>query len=68
MSVLTIQLPEEKKQRLEEKAEQLQVSAEAFIQASIEELLARPDDAFEQALERVLEKNQAFYRRLASGA
>ena len=68
MSVLTIHLPEEKKQRLEEKAERLQVSPEALIQASIEELLARPDDAFEQALERVLEKNQALYRRLASGA
>ena len=68
MSVLTIHLPEEKKQRLEEKAERLQVSPEALIQASIEELLARPDDAFEQALEKVLEKNQALYRRLASGA
>ena len=68
MSVLTIHLPEEKKQRLEEKAERLQVSPEALIQASIEELLARSDDAFEQALEKVLEKNQALYRRLASGA
>ncbi len=68
MSVLTIHLPEEKKQRLEEKAERLQVSPESLIQASIEELLARPDDAFEQALEKVLEKNQAFYRRLAFGA
>ncbi len=68
MSVLTIHLPEEKKQRLEEKAERLQVSPESLIQASIEELLARPDDAFEQALKRVLEKNQALYRRLASGA
>ena len=68
MPLVTIHLPEEKIQRLEEKAEQLQVSPESLIQASIEELLERPDDAFEQALEKVLEKNQALYRRLASGA
>jgi len=43
----------------------LNVSPEELVRVSIEELLSRPDEAFERAVEYVLEKNTELYRRLA---
>ncbi len=50
--------------RLKEIAERLQVSPEDLVRVSIDELLTRPDEAFEQAADLVLEKNAELYRRL----
>jgi predicted kinase len=65
MSTITIELPEERLQKLRELAAQLGVAPEELIRASVEGLLNRPDDRFRQAAEYVLKKNAELYRRLA---
>ncbi|RPI50845.1 MAG: DNA-binding protein [Chloroflexi bacterium] len=65
MSTITVALPEERLVKLNEMAEQLGVVPEELVQASIEELLSRPDPNFEQAVKHVLKKNAELYRRLA---
>jgi DNA-directed RNA polymerase subunit L len=35
------------------------------VRISVEELLAQPEEAFQRALDYVLEKNEELYRRLA---
>ena len=65
MSAITINLSEERMQRLREIASRLGVSPEDLARMSVEELLARPDEKFEEAARHVLEKNAELYRRLA---
>jgi hypothetical protein len=65
MSTITIALPEEHLVKLNEMARQLGVVPEDLVRVSIEELLARPEADFEQAVEYVLTKNAELYRRLA---
>ena len=65
MSAITINLSEERMQRLREVASRLGVSPEDLARMSVEELLARPDEKFEEAARHVLEKNAELYRRLA---
>jgi predicted transcriptional regulator len=65
MSEITITLPDERWAKLKEIAADLKVTPEELIRLSVEELLARPDQRFQQAVDRVLEKNQELYKRLA---
>ena len=65
MSTITVALPEERLVKLSELAEQLGVAPEDLVRVSVEELLARPESGFEQAVQHVLEKNAELYRRLA---
>lgn len=65
MSSITIAIPEERLEALKEVAERLQVTPEELVQASVEELLARPDESFRRAAAYVLKKNAELYRRLA---
>jgi hypothetical protein len=65
MSEVTITLPEERWQKLAETARSLGLSPEELARAGVEALLAEPDEAFEQAVAYVLEKNAELYRRLA---
>ena len=65
MSAITINLSEERMERLREIASRLGVSPEDLARTSVEELLARPDEKFEEAARHVLEKNAELYRRLA---
>lgn len=65
MSSITIPLPEERLEALKEKAARLKVSPEDLVRASVEEILTRPDDEFERAVEYILNKNKDLYRRLA---
>jgi predicted transcriptional regulator len=65
MATFTIDLPDERVKKLREIAERFQVAPEELVRASIEELLNRPLDDFQQALERVLTKNASLYKRLA---
>ena len=66
MATLTVTLPEEKWKQLKEKAEYYGVAPEELLRASLEELLSRPDEAFQQAMAYVLTKNAELYRRLAT--
>jgi antitoxin FitA len=51
--------------RLEEAAERLGLSPEAFLRLSAEEKLARLDAEVDAAADYVLRKNEDLYRRLA---
>ncbi len=67
MTVLKIAVSEERLAKLEEKARRLRVTPEALLEASLEELVGRPDEEFQEAMTRVLSKNADLYRRLAKG-
>jgi len=65
MTSFTITLPDERVKKLREIAEHFRVAPEELVRASFEDLLTRPKDDFQSALERVLKKNTDLYRRLA---
>ena len=65
MAHLTVALPEDRLQQLQEIAARYNVSPEALVRVSIEELLTRSDESFRNALDHVLSKNAELYRRLA---
>lgn len=59
------QLPDEQAKRLSALASRMRPSPEELATAQILELLAKPDERFEQAAKYVIEKNAELYRRLA---
>lgn len=65
MTNLTVSISDDRFARLKEVAGQLRVTPEELVAASVEDLLARPEDSFGEAVERVLNKNAELYRRLA---
>lgn len=65
MTSIAITLPEVRQAKLREVAARLNVTPEDLARVSIEELPTRPDEAFKQAAEYVLQKNSELYRRLA---
>ena len=65
MTTITIPLSDEYMNQLKERALRLKVSPEDLVRVGIEELLARPDETFQKAVEYVLKKNTELYRRLA---
>lgn len=65
MSSITINIRDEQMARLQDIANRLGVSVEDLARISVEELLAAPDEQFEQAADSVLKKNEGLYRRLA---
>jgi antitoxin FitA len=65
MTPITISLPDDRIQRLQELARRLGVQPEDLVRLSIDELLGRPDEAFEQIAGYILDKNSELYRRLA---
>ena len=67
MATLTITLSEEALAKLKEKAEHFRVTPEELLRASLEELLTRPDEDFERAVNYVTRKNTELYRRLTTG-
>ena len=62
---LNLELDEQQILRLEEAARKLNVSVNELAMAAINELLAKPENDFDRAAERVLKKNAELYRRLA---
>jgi antitoxin FitA len=62
---LTISLPEDRLQQLQERAARLHIAPEELVRASIEELLTRPDEEFQRALTYVLNRNAELYRQSA---
>ena len=65
MTSITITLSEDQLVKLREIAARLNITVEDLARVGIEELLSRPDEAFEHAAEYVLQKNSDLYRRLA---
>lgn len=65
MTQITITLPDDRLQKLKELASHYRVAPEELVRASVEELLARPEEEFQHALTYILNKNAELYRRLA---
>jgi hypothetical protein len=65
MTTLTIDLPTEQFEKLAQLAKHFQVAPETLVRFSVEELLTRPQEEFDQALTYVLQKNAELYRQLA---
>lgn len=65
MATFTITLPDDRALKLRELAARFQVAPEDLLRVSLEEILTRPDEAFQQAARYVLAKNAELYRRLA---
>lgn len=65
MTTITVSLPADRWQKLREIAAQYRVTPEDLVRVSIEEMLARPEEDFKQAVNYVLNKNAELYRRLA---
>ena len=64
MTTITIALPDERLLELKKRAVQYSVSPEELVLISIEDLLSRPDESFEQTVDYVISKNASLYRRL----
>jgi antitoxin FitA len=65
MAFITINIPDEQLQKLQQLARDSQVSSEELLRVNIEEWLTRPQDEFIKAADYVLKKNAELYRRLA---
>jgi hypothetical protein len=65
MATISITLPEDRLLKLRETALRLGVTPEELVRVSVEELLARPTEEFQQAVDYVLKNNKELYRRLA---
>jgi hypothetical protein len=65
MNTITVTIPDDRLSKLEEIAARFKISPEDLVRVTIDELLARPEEAFQQAAEYVLDKNSELYRRLA---
>ena len=65
MSTITITLPDDRLAKLKDISARFNVPIEDLVRVSINELLALPDAAFQQAVSHVLTKNRELYRRLA---
>lgn len=65
MSTITINILDERLQRLEELAARLKTTPEELVRASVEDLLTRNEEEFQIKLNYLLKKNEELYRRLA---
>jgi hypothetical protein len=65
MSTLTITLSEDRLVKLREIADRFNIKAEDLARVGIEELLTRPEESFQVAVDHILNKNAELYRRLA---
>ena len=65
MNAITVTLSDERLLKLTKMADSLGITTEELVRLSVEDLLSRPDQAFEEAARKVLEKNAELYRRLA---
>lgn len=62
---VAVELTPVQAEKLRVKAERLGITPEQLAHAAVADLLATPDEAFEAAADRVLQKNEELYRRLA---
>ena len=65
MTTITIELPNERLQKLQEMAQKFGVSTEELVRVSVEDMLTQPEEQLRKAAQYVLKKNSELYRRLA---
>ena len=66
MTTITIELPSERLQKLQEMASKFGVSMEELVRVSVEDMLTQPEEQFRKAAQYVLKKNAELYKRLAA--
>jgi hypothetical protein len=66
MSTLMINLTDDRLRALEKLSTRLNISPEELVRLSIEDILTRPEETFQNAMKYVLEKNSELYQRLAA--
>ena len=66
MTTITIELPSERLQKLQEMALKFGVSMEELVRVSVEDMLTQPEEQFRKAAQYVLKKNAELYKRLAA--
>ena len=65
MHAITITLSDDRLAKLQEIAARLRLSPEELARAGVEELLARPEETCQRAIDYVLKKNAELFRWLA---
>ena len=65
MTTITIPLSDERVAQLQVLADEAGLPPEEFLRRRVEQLLDRPDEAFQKAADYLLQKNAELYRRLA---
>jgi antitoxin FitA len=65
MTSITIPLSDERVAQLRIWAEEAGLPPEEFLRRRVEQLLDRPDQQFQKAVDHLLQKNAELYRRLA---
>ena len=65
MSTITVTVSDDRLSKLQEIAKRYSITPEDLLRVTIDELIARPEEAFQQAADYVLNKNSELYRRLA---
>ncbi len=65
MASITINIPDDQLQKLQQLAQENGISLEDLLRASIDEWLSYPKSEFVEASSYVLKKNAQLYRRLA---
>jgi len=66
MTTITVELPSERLQKLQEMALKFGVSMEELVRLCVEDMLTQPEEQFRKAAQYVLKKNAELYRRLAA--
>jgi predicted transcriptional regulator len=62
---ISLRLPDDAERRLEEAAKRLNVPVAELAAAAVRDLLTHPAADFDAAAQRVIDKNEDLYRRLA---
>ena len=65
MARITVEIEDSKATLLKQKADKFGLLPDQFVTASIEDLIAQPEQDFEAAMRRVLAKNKELYERLS---
>jgi len=65
MVTTTVTLSEDRLQKLQNLAKHFNIPMEELLRISLEELVARPQEDFQKALEYMLETYKELYKRLA---
>lgn len=65
MARIVVEIEDSKAALLQEKAKKFGLLPDQFVTASIEDLIGQPEADFEEAMRRVLKKNEELYGRLS---
>ncbi len=65
MTTMTLQIDDAKAEALRRMAQRVGLEAEQLLTVTVDDLIGQPDADFDEAVRRVLAKNQDLYQRLA---